>query len=168
MLADFGFARISGSVRKTSEETGTAFFTAPELLHPTNFGLEKGVPSKEGDIYALGMTLYQVLTGWYPFYPKREFEVIHAVIEGGRPPKPENAEEIGMTEVVWELMRECWRQDRTKRPIIREVLEKFCEIAGEGKMANSAIEFATSRLNVPGNNNSLSSKNTSLRTLSCE
>ena len=167
MLADFGFARISGSVRRTTEETGTAFFTAPELLHPTKFGLEKGVPSK-GDIYALGVTLYQVLTGCYPFYPRREFEVIHAVIEGVRPPRPENAEETGMTDAVWEFMTECWREERAERPIIREVLGRFCDIAGEGKMANSTADFATPQSNIPGNSSLMVSENPSLRTVSCE
>lgn len=155
-------------MRRTSEETGTAFFTAPELLHPTKFGLEKGVPSKEGDIYALGMTLYQVLTGCYPFYPRGEFEVIHAVIEGARPPRPENAEEMGMTEVVWEFMAECWREERVERPAIWEVLGRFCDIAGEGGMANSAIELAMPQLNIPGNSSLMASENPSLRTVSCE
>ena len=49
---------------------------APELLYPAKFGLEKGVPSKEGDVYALGMTMYQVLTGQVPFHSKKVFEVI--------------------------------------------------------------------------------------------
>ena len=112
---------------------------APELLHSARFGLEKGVPSKEADIYALGMTVYQVLTGQWPFYPKREAEVVLAVISGKRPPKPENAEEIGMTEVVWELMGKCWREDRTKRPNILQVLKKFCIITGEGQTAEVTV-----------------------------
>ena len=104
---------------------------APEILHPTKFGLEKEVSSKEGDVYALGMTVYQVLTGQIPFHPKREFEVIFAVVDGERPPKPENAEEIGMTETVWELLGECWKEDRVERPIVSEILRNFCDIVGE-------------------------------------
>ena len=59
--------------------------------------------------------------------------VVYAVISGERPPKLGNAEEIGMTEVVWDLLRECWREDRTTRPTAVEVLRKFCEITGEVK-----------------------------------
>ena len=133
MLADFGFTRITNSVRLTTEGTGTVYFMAPELLHPTRFGLEKEVPSKEADVYALGMTIYQVSTGKLPFHSKREFEVMHAVVDGERPPKPENAEDIGMTEVIWELMGECWKENRAERPVIPEILRKFCEITGEKK-----------------------------------
>ena len=139
-------------------------FAAPEILHPASFGLEKGVPSKEADIYALGMTMYQVLTGQWPFYPKREAEVVLAVVSGKRPPKPENAEEIGMTEAVWELMSECWREDRAKRPEILQVLRRFCIITGE----RQTVEVATPPLDVADSRISVVTSNASSTSLSCE
>lgn len=51
----------------------------PELL-PAKFGLSKEIPSKEADVYAFGMTVYQVLTGKWPFFPRRETEVMLAVV----------------------------------------------------------------------------------------
>jgi len=140
MLADFGSIRVTTTpVKMSSEEQGTASFRAPELLSPADFGLEKGVPSKEADIYALGMTVYQVLTGQSPFFPRREEEVILAVTSGERPPKPEKAEEIGITEVLWNFLRECWEEDRMARPTIIQVLGKFQEIASEDKITKSTI-----------------------------
>ena len=121
---------------------------APELLHSARFGLEKGVPSKEADIYALSMTVYQVLTGQWPFYPKQKMEIVVAVISGKRPPKPKNAEEIGMTGVVWELMEKCWMEDRTKRPNILQVLRKFCIMTGEGQ----TVEMVVPQLDVVDDN----------------
>ena len=165
-LADFGFTRVMTiSVKESSEEQGTASFMAPELLLSEKFGLKKGVPSKEADIYALGMTVYQVLTGKWPFYPKREAEVMHAVIAGERPPKPENAEEIG---IVWDLLEECWREDRTKRPNISEILGRFCEITGERKSTDSTVDVAGTRPNTTGNRNSVVSQDSSSTNLSCE
>ena len=140
MLADFGFIQVTTlSVKMMSKELGTMSFMAPELLYSTRFGLDKGVPSKEADVYALGMTVYQVLTGNRPFYPKREVEVIHVVISGGRPPKPDNAEKVGMTEVVWELLEECWKEDRTKRPLISEILERFFKLTEDGQTTDTMI-----------------------------
>ena len=49
-----------------SEGVGTFRFMAPELLNPGEFGPEGGTPSKEADIYATGMTIYQVRAGRCP------------------------------------------------------------------------------------------------------
>ena len=115
----------------SSEEQGTVPFMAPELLHPARYGLEKGVTSKEADVYALGMTVHQVLTGQWPFFPKREEEIMLAVLSGDRPSKPENAEAIGMTDAVLSLLEECWKEDRSMRPDISNILGRFCAITGE-------------------------------------
>ena len=169
MLADFGSTRITTTpVEMSSKEQGTASFTAPELLFPTDFGLKKGVPSKEADIYALGMTVYQVLTGKCPFFPMREAEVTHAVALGERPRKPENAESIGMTGVVWDLLRECWKENRTTRPTIVEVLKGFCEITSEKKTTDSTLRgLAAPRLNT-GKHSSPISQVSSSTAVSCE
>ena len=39
---------------------GMTPFMAPELLVPSRFGLDKCMPSKEADVYAMGITIYQV------------------------------------------------------------------------------------------------------------
>jgi len=152
MLADFGFTRITTiSAKVSSKEKGTMSFMAPELLYSEKFGLDKAAPSKEADVYALGMTVYQVLTGKWPFHPRREMEIIHVVISGERPSKPENAEEIGMTDVIWDLLGECWREDRTKRPTISEILDRFRDITGERKSGDFAAEAGEPRLDSSGN-----------------
>jgi len=168
VLADFGLTRVmTYSVKMSSKEHGTTSFMAPELLLPGKFGLYKEIPSKEADIYALGMTMYQVLTGEQPFFPRRVGEVVHAVISGERPPKPENAEEIGMTEAVWDLLRDCWKEDRTARPTATEVLRKFCEIAGEGKTDHTSEGFPVPLSN-PCDRGSVISRCTSSTAIPCE
>jgi serine/threonine protein kinase len=151
MLADFGSTRITTiPVEFSSEVQGTASFMAPELLLQTKFGLDTGVSSKKADVYALGMTTYQILTGKQPFLLRREARVILAVISGERPPKPENAEKIGITEVMWDLLRECWKEDRAARPNISDILGRFCDITGERKTTDSTIEVAGPQLEATG------------------
>ena len=131
MLVDFSSAcplATPVEMPDEGEEQGTPSFMAPELLLPTKFGLEKGRPSKEADIYALGMTMYQVWTGKRPFRPMRKAAVIRAVISGERPAKPENAEEIGMTDALWNLLRECWSENGPTRPDISDIRHRFHDI----------------------------------------
>ena len=44
------------------EGEGTIPFMSPELLDPPRFKLKKCTPSKEADIYAMAMVIYQVRT----------------------------------------------------------------------------------------------------------
>jgi len=159
MLADLGFTRVTTiSIKVSSEEEGTFSFMSPELLLPQRFGLEKGVPSKEADIYALGMTVYQVLTNEWPFFPKRETEILTAVISGERPPKPEDAEGIGMTEDLWNLLQECWNEDRRVRPGISEIMRTFRSITGEGTTTDYTAGAALPRSNSAGERDSVDSR----------
>ena len=61
-LIDFGLARARSYDRnhEVHGATGTPSFMAPELLRG-------GSPSVAGDVYALGVTLWQLVTGDYPF-----------------------------------------------------------------------------------------------------
>lgn len=64
VLADFGLAVIlstsSMAAAMTSAGGGTVRWMAPELLNPEEYGFTHCHPSKESDIYALGMVIYEV------------------------------------------------------------------------------------------------------------
>lgn len=65
-LADFGFMTIvyDPSLEMESSKSivgdGTTPFMAPELLVPSQFGLDKCTPTKEADMYAIAMVIFQV------------------------------------------------------------------------------------------------------------
>jgi len=40
-----------------------------------------------------------------------------------------------MTDVLWDLLKECWREDRTMRPNIRDAQRRLCDIVGERETA---------------------------------
>ncbi len=75
-VLDFGIARLLGSARMTRAGNiiGTLEYMAPEQVR----GLETDGRS---DIYALGMMLYEVLTGRLPFQTENEFELMKAQTE---------------------------------------------------------------------------------------
>ncbi len=75
-VLDFGIARLLGSARMTRAGNiiGTLEYMAPEQVR----GLETDGRS---DLYALGMMLYEVLTGKLPFDTDNEFELMKAQTE---------------------------------------------------------------------------------------
>ena len=91
---------------------------APELMYPSKFNLHTSQVSREVDIYAFGMAIYEVVAGVRPFGVEgmRHEELIFVVMEGGRPERPQNAEAVGFGNGVWDLVEKCWSQDRTQRP----------------------------------------------------
>lgn len=63
VIADFGLgAVLSTNSFATIAESGggTERWMAPELLDPEQYGFSHCSPSKESDIYAFGMVIYEV------------------------------------------------------------------------------------------------------------
>jgi len=81
---------------------------SPELLDPDRFGLMGGHPTKESDCYALGMVIYEVLSGTVPFAPDGNQLVIMKVLKGERPRKPRGDNGKLFTDNIWEVVKLCW------------------------------------------------------------
>lgn len=75
-VMDFGIARLLGSSRmtQTRHTVGTAEYMAPEQIR------SKDVDART-DVYALGVLLYEMLTGRVPFEHESFFEVMQAHLQ---------------------------------------------------------------------------------------
>jgi serine/threonine protein kinase len=135
-LADFGLLTIisdqSGFTTATSASGGgTTRWMSPELLHPEQFGLDNSRPTRESDYYALGMVIYEVLTGQLPFTPLKDLIVMRKVIDGERPGRPEGIRGTWFTDDLWEMLRLCWATHIQSRPSIvpvRECLDRVSSV----------------------------------------
>jgi hypothetical protein len=96
---------------------------SPELLDPDQFGFKDSRPTKESDCYALGMVVYEVLSGQAPFTPYKDFIVMRKVTEGERPERPEGVEGAWFTDILWGTLELCWVSEPGSRPSIEAVLE---------------------------------------------
>ncbi len=83
LICDFGLALSQGATRLTrsGSQPGSLPYLAPELVAGT------AAASVASDVYALGVTLYELLTGALP-YESESRETLRARIESGRRANP--------------------------------------------------------------------------------
>lgn len=127
-IADFGLLRMISDHTGTEysmscAQGGTIRWMSPELLYPEQFGLTDSRPTKESDCYAVGMVIYEVLSGQKPFAQCREPAVIRKVIDGERPGRPQGVGGAWFADEVWAMVELCWESRPEGRPDVRTVLQ---------------------------------------------
>jgi hypothetical protein len=93
---------------------------SPELFDPEIRG---SGPTKYSDCYALGMVIYEVLSGRVPFYQYGDLIVPSIVFQGNRPGKPKGPEGVWFKDDVWVVLERCWSSQPDERPTIEDVLQ---------------------------------------------
>jgi serine/threonine-protein kinase len=108
-LTDFGIARVSGEPTVTTQGffLGTVGYLAPEVI-------QGGEPTPACDVYAAGITLYELLAGHPPFTGQTA-AVIYAHLQG-EAPRPD-----GIPDAAWQLIVACLNKDPARRPSAAEV-----------------------------------------------
>jgi len=96
---------------------------SPELLDPKSSKLEDNRPTKQSDVYALGMLVYEVLSGQKPFSGHVDVAVLHKVTKGERPQRPRGESGVWFTNGIWEMLKLCWKAERDDRPSLANILQ---------------------------------------------
>jgi hypothetical protein len=94
---------------------------SPELLDPGSFSLDNSNPTRESDCYALGMVIYEVLSGRAPFAPSTA--PVLKILRGERPSRPQDARGVWFTDGIWGLLELCWKPQPGDRPSLKTVLQ---------------------------------------------
>jgi len=94
-------------------------------MSPELFNSEAGDqrPTKSSDCYALGMVVYEVLSGHVPFYQYKGWAISSKVSKGDRPERPQGVEGTWFTDAVWSALECCWTPQPENRPSIEDVLQ---------------------------------------------
>jgi hypothetical protein len=103
-------------------EDGSIPWTSPELLKSTRSGLRENLPTKQSDCYALGMVIYEVLSGQKPYTPFGGPGLLRMVLDGERPERPHGGQGVRFTDSIWQTLERCWNPDPDDRPRIKTVL----------------------------------------------
>jgi DNA-binding response OmpR family regulator len=110
VLVDLGLAKSStdDNLTRTSELMGTADFVAPEVI-------EGDPASVASDVYGLGVTLYQVLTGVAPFHQESPYQTLRRIVSG-EPALPVDQVRPGVDPVLVNLIATCMDRSPERRP----------------------------------------------------
>ena len=103
-------------------EDGAIRWMSPELLAPDMFELKKSRPTKESDCYALGMTIYEVLSGQVPFASFKPSALIWKIASGEHPERPQGGDGIYFTDGVWGVVQRSWEFQPRNRISASDVL----------------------------------------------
>jgi serine/threonine protein kinase len=95
---------------------------SPELFCPDQFNLNEVHSTKASDCYALGMVIYEILSGKIPFYQCSHFVVVGRILQGERPVKPQESQEGWITDNLWGILELCWKHQPTHRLSAKTVL----------------------------------------------
>ncbi|XP_028394331.1 ephrin type-B receptor 2-like [Dendronephthya gigantea] len=114
-VADFGLSRDIGKNEDSEYETQggkiPVRWTAPEAITFRKF-------STASDIWSYGILLWEIMSfAERPYWSWGNEEVMERVSQGYRLPAP-----MHCPKTVHQLMTECWKTDRTKRPAFKEIV----------------------------------------------
>jgi serine/threonine protein kinase len=90
---------------------------SPELIAPEQFGLKSSRPTESSDCYALGMVIYETISGHLPFHEDADLAVFAKVLKGKRPLRG-----AGFTKGLWRMLERCWASQPSDRPSVGDVL----------------------------------------------
>jgi serine/threonine protein kinase len=104
-LSDFGLARAveSATLTRATQLVGTPAYVAPEIVAGR-------APEPPVDVYALGITAYELVAGRRPFTAESTAALLRAHLDE-QPVRPD-----GITDPIWELIAACLRKDPQQRP----------------------------------------------------
>jgi serine/threonine protein kinase/ankyrin repeat protein len=110
-LADFGFSRFrpEADAHETSANQGPVRWMAPESL-------EHRISTTQTDVFAFGVTMYELLTCQLPWFGYSPDQVFEHVIRGGRLPLP-----LDLDPDLRMLISACWNQVPDSRPTMAQV-----------------------------------------------
>ncbi|QRV93372.1 mitogen activated protein kinase kinase kinase kinase [Ceratobasidium sp. AG-Ba] len=129
-LTDFGCANMKRdfhiSFTLTESLNYSVRWAAPELF------LEDGQSSFESDVYALGMTVLESITGEAPYSNRADRVVIHSVlVKQERPTRPVEhlPKDSKQADEIWDMLKRCWEFKPESRPKIKELRDFLNEIS---------------------------------------
>lgn len=135
LLADFGNAVLQGRTLQftntTPKNSISPRWAAPEIIKGS------GTYSFSADVYALGMTILETITGQVPYSEKVDLAVFFAVaVNRELPKRPEGQIPLDSQQgnALWSMLTRCWAFEAETRPRADDVVDVMKTVTREALM----------------------------------
>lgn len=135
-IGDFGLARAASANTATGQALlGTIAYLSPELV-------TRGVADARSDIYALGIMMYEMLTGQQPFQGEQPMQIAYQHANDAvpapsakNPAVPAELDEL----VLWATEKDPDRRPRDAREMLDRLLEAEKSLRGEAVLQPTVV-----------------------------
>jgi serine/threonine protein kinase len=116
-LADFGIAVHKKAEAVSGDEQtgplGSPYWMAPEII-------ELQDPTPKADIWSVGCTIIELLTGNPPYYELSKMQAMFAMVNDPHPPVPKHPHP---SDLIIDVLKHCFQRDPNKRPSAAHLLK---------------------------------------------
>jgi TolB-like protein len=129
-ILDFGLARLTAAPRITRPGTviGTMAYMSPEQVRGED-------PDRQSDIWALGVVLFQMLTGGLPFKGEFDAALVYSIAHDDAPSLAMNRKDL--PPALQQVMDRMLARDKARRyASLEDFLSDLAAVEGEGNEAD--------------------------------
>jgi serine/threonine protein kinase len=122
---------------------------SPELFDPE---IQNSSPTKLSDCYALGMVIYEILSGHVPFSQFQNLAIPRIIFSSKHPGRPGGPEGVWFTDDVWAVLERCWAHQPNDCPGVEDVLRCLEEASRVWTPPSPRVVAGPSTANSPTSN----------------
>ncbi|CUA70595.1 Focal adhesion kinase 1 [Rhizoctonia solani] len=134
-LTDFGNSALGEYTLQFTHSNTTPSMSlrwaAPEIIQ------EETKATQASDVYALGMVIFEVITGTIPYAGAKDPAILYHVLARKIPARPETHIPTGLEQAdqLWSIITRCWAYDPNERPKAGEVRNVMASITPQGLLS---------------------------------
>ncbi|KAG9091033.1 hypothetical protein FS749_000117 [Ceratobasidium sp. UAMH 11750] len=140
-IGEFGLAALCHPIAALVPSvnlTGLSRWLSPELLDLDAEDTAK--PTKASDVWALGCTLYEIISGNLPYHPyKHDVRVQQQILQGRLPGSRGDTPGISPLRFIWPLVEACWPLAPGDRPTLPMLVKQFEDCSGNIRGPKSVV-----------------------------
>ncbi|CAE6514096.1 unnamed protein product, partial [Rhizoctonia solani] len=143
-IGEFGLASLLGGFEffaPSVSQAGQIRWTSPELLQAS--GDQRPTPTTASDVWALGCTLFEIVSGKLPYFKyKHDLRVGQEIISKRAPGHLNSLLDPDFAQ-VWSLVASCWKWTPEERPTIKELEQSIRWSVTEAEEKSTSQQLQT-------------------------